>query len=44
MLLAEAQNRTARAFIDGYNEWTVEGLLRARADSCVHEVLPAALR
>lgn len=43
MSLAEAQKKTAQAFIDGYNEFTIEGLLRARSDDCVHAMLPASL-
>ncbi|KAK3628735.1 hypothetical protein LTR56_018456 [Elasticomyces elasticus] len=43
MTLAETQKRTAEDFIRGYNEWTLEGLLRARSDDCVHVTLPASL-
>lgn len=43
MSLAENQKRTAQAFINGYNEWTVEGLMRARSDDCIHAMLPASL-
>lgn len=43
MSYAEAQEKTAEAFIDGYNEFTVEGVLRVRADDCVHVMLPASL-
>ena len=43
MSVAENQKRTAQTFVDGYNEWTVEGLLRPRTDNCVHSMLPASL-
>ncbi|EMC91463.1 hypothetical protein BAUCODRAFT_160969 [Baudoinia panamericana UAMH 10762] len=41
--LAETQKRTALAFLDGYNEFTVEGLLRVRTEDCVHVSLPASM-
>lgn len=41
--LAEKQLATAKAFVDGYNEWTAEGLLRARSEDCIHAVLPISL-
>ncbi|EME42052.1 hypothetical protein DOTSEDRAFT_174856 [Dothistroma septosporum NZE10] len=43
MSLAEKQIETAKAFVEGYNEFTVEGLLRARSNDCVHAVLPVSL-
>lgn len=43
MSLAEKQIETAKAFIEGYNEFTVEGLLRARSDDCIHAMLPVSL-
>ncbi|CAJ2502724.1 Uu.00g101180.m01.CDS01 [Anthostomella pinea] len=43
MSLAENQKRTAQAFVDGYNEWTIEALMRPRSDDCVHARLPASL-
>lgn len=43
MSLAEKQIATAKEFVNGYNEWTAEGLLRARSDDCVHAVLPVSM-
>lgn len=41
--VAAKQRATAERFINGYNEWTVEGLLGARSDDCVHAMLPVSL-
>ena len=43
MSLAEKQVETSKAFIEGYNEFTIEGLLRARSDDCIHAILPVSL-
>ncbi|KAK4951263.1 hypothetical protein LTR10_010236 [Elasticomyces elasticus] len=39
MTLADTQKPTAEDFIKGYNEWTIDGPLRARSAEC----LPASL-
>jgi len=43
MTLAENQKRTAEDLLQGYRDWTIEGLLRARSDDCVHLMLPESL-
>ncbi|KAF2174248.1 hypothetical protein M409DRAFT_49108 [Zasmidium cellare ATCC 36951] len=41
--VAAKQLATAQKFVDGYNEWTAQGVVRARSDDCVHAVLPVSL-
>lgn len=38
--LGEIQRQTALHLLDGWNEHTVEGLLRDRTDDCINLTLP----
>lgn len=41
--LAECQRQTAIRLIEGWNEHTVDGLLRDRTDDCLNSTLPKRL-
>lgn len=41
--VAENQVKTMYSLFEGYNEYTVEGVMRARADGCTHAILPTSL-
>ena len=41
--VAENQVSTAKALFEGYNEYTADAVLRARADNCIHVILPTTL-
>lgn len=43
MSVAENQIRTAKDLFEGYNEYTADAVLRARADNCIHVILPTSL-
>ena len=43
MSLADKQKQTAIDFVDGYNEFNVEGFLARRSKDCIHKILPASL-
>ena len=43
MTIAETQGRLAQEFVDGFNAFTTEAILKPRADHCLHFSLPASL-
>ena len=44
MSLSARQKQTAQAFVDGYNTWTIEGLLARRSKNCIHKIRPSSLQ
>lgn len=43
MSIADNQIRAMHALFEGYDEYTVEGVMRARAPECTHGILPKSL-
>lgn len=43
MGIAENQIRAMETLFAGYDEYTVEGVMRARAPECTHAILPKSL-
>lgn len=41
--VAENQIKTMHALFEGYDQYTVDGVMRARAPECTHGILPKSL-